>query len=115
MPQIDEASMTALVEWLAWKSVPVADVERSADQLRFRQHVDFNRVRTMPQEVFDKPIWVSEDGSVLDGNHRAWAHKLANKPAHCLQVQLPFNQAVAALFSFAGTYDYAQRRPHAAF
>jgi hypothetical protein len=115
MPQVDEADQTALVEWLAWKGIRVAQVTRSPDQLRFRQHVDFDRVRRMPDEVFRKPIWVAADGSVLDGNHRAWAHRLRSQPAECLMIDLPFRAAIGALFSFAGTYDYAQRSAHRAF
>jgi hypothetical protein len=109
MPQVDEADMSALVEWLSWNKIEISEATRTADQLSFRQHVNFDRVRSMPDDVFNKPIFISNDGVVLDGNHRAWAHKLANKPAQCLVIDLPFAQAIKALFSFAGTYDYAQR------
>jgi hypothetical protein len=115
MPQIDEADETALVEWLAWKKVEVTEVVLNPNQLHFHQRVNMNRVRSMPQWVYDKPAWVSEDGYVLDGNHRAHAHKLHGDPMNCLRIDLPFEQAVEVLFSFAGTYTYAQRQHAAAY
>ena len=116
MPQIDEADYTALIEWLMWKRIEFSQSTMNCDQIQFRQHVDFNKVHTMPPENFNKPIWVSMDGVVLDGNHRAMAHKIANQPVDCIVIGLPFAAAVGALFSFRGTYDYAQRRvQHAAF
>jgi hypothetical protein len=108
MPQVDEADETALVEWLAFRGIKVSETTIEAEQLEFHQHVDFNRVETMPADVYAKPIWVAQDGSVLDGNHRATAHKLKGDPVKALRVELPFEQAVAAIFSFAGTYDLAQ-------
>lgn len=114
MPQIDEADETALTEWLAWKGVQVEPVTLDPDALHFAQHVDFDRVRSMPADCYAKPIWVSSDGWVLDGNHRATAHKLKGQPVDALRIDLPFERAVAALFSFAGAYDYAQHQAHAA-
>ena len=113
MPQIDEADMTALVEWLTWKGIDVVTVERQPDQLRFHQKVSWSRVHRMDAETYAKPIWVSADGYVLDGSHRAWAHKLKGEPIKCLLVALPFFNALEALLSFSGSYTYSDGKPHA--
>ena len=114
MPQVDEADQQALIEWLTFKGVEVTQVTVQPDRLQFAQHVDFNKVEAMSDDVYAKPIWVSRDGFVLDGNHRATAHKLRGDAVEALQVELDFEEAIGAIFSFAGTYDYAQRRSHAA-
>lgn len=105
MPQIEEADLTAFVQWAAWEGVAVLEVEREADALRFHQRVNMARVRTMPPDLMAKPLLISRDGYVLDGNHRAAAHKLAGSPAPCLEVQADFQDAMRLLFSFAGTTD----------
>jgi hypothetical protein len=107
MPQVDGADLTALMEWLAWKGIGVTSVTVQPSQLQFRQKVDYDKARTMPAAEYIKPVLISDDGVVLDGNHRAEAHIMRNEPEHCLKLSLPFQQAIGALFSFAGTYSYA--------
>ncbi len=111
MPQVDEQDMTALFEWLAWKGISVAEVTVHPDQLQFRQKVDFNKVNSMPDFVYRKPVLISNDDTVLDGNHRSWAHKLKGDPEQCYQVNLPFAEAIGALFSFRGTYALNKPQP----
>lgn len=104
MPQVDPCDVTALVEYLAFKGVSVTDCERSPDSLTFRQHVDYQPERMNAQALAD-PILVASDGCILDGNHRAYGCRLAGmRRERCLQLGLPFPQAIKALFSFAGTY-----------
>jgi hypothetical protein len=108
MPQIDEADLTALAEWLAWRGVKMTDTVVRAEQLQFRQKVDFNKVKTMPPAVYAKPVLISNDYAVLDGNHRSWAHKLKGDPESAMMIDLPFAEAIGALFSFCGTYSYSK-------
>ena len=113
MPQIDAADSTALVEWLTWEGVDVVSVMREPDSLRFHQKVDWDRVHSMDPETYSKPIWISSDGYVLDGNHRAWAHKLNGEKVWCLVICQPFHKSIDLLFTFAGTYTYGDGKQHA--
>lgn len=115
MPQIDEADLPALCEWVESCGVRVTEVTRSPDQLRFHQRVNLHRVATMPQVVYDKPLLVSRDGYVLDGNHRAVAHKQRNEPARCIELDATFLGAMRLLFSFPRTYTYGDGLTHAAY
>lgn len=110
MPQIDEADLTALVEWLAFKGVTVETVTLSSKALRFRQSVE-RHLAPMPKAVYDKPVLIASDRYVLDGNHRARAHKLNGDSCRCLRLSCGFSEALEALFSFAGTYRLTPDTP----
>lgn len=103
MPQVHHHDYTALFEWAAFKGIEVSTVERSTDELKFRQHVDVKTLHVSPKN-YDKPILISSDGFVLDGNHRATAHKLKGDPVTCIMFDADFESAMKLLFSFAGTY-----------
>jgi hypothetical protein len=115
MPQIDEADLPALCEWASSRGVGVATVTLTADQLHFHQRVNLHRVATMPQAIYDKPLLISRDGYVLDGNHRAVAHKQRGEPARCIQLDASFLCAMRLLFSFPRTYTYGDGLAHASF
>jgi hypothetical protein len=115
MPQVDEADMPALLRWVSVHGCSVTEVVRSADQLRFHQRVEMSRVVSMPSEVYEKPLLISRDGYVLDGNHRATAHKLKGEPADCMMIDADFQRAMQLLFSFAKTYTYGDGKTHAAY
>jgi hypothetical protein len=108
MPQIDHEDMTALVEWLAWKGIALSHERIDASELQFRQRIDLSLTASMDDETYGRPIWISRDRAVLDGNHRGFEHKVRAQPVDCFVIDLDFEDAVAALFSFAGTYDYAK-------
>lgn len=110
MPQVSRSDYTALLEWLAWRGVRVEDTTLDPTTIRFAQRVDMNRVLAMNPEEYDRPVWVSSDSYALDGNHRCTAHVIKRESVRALRIDLPFQEAVGALFSFAGTYDYAGER-----
>ena len=115
MPQIDEADLPALISFVTEHGVRVTEVTRSPDQLHFHQRVNLHRVATMPQAVYDKPLLISRDGYVLDGNHRAVAHKQRGEPASAIQLDATFLGAMRLLFSFPKTYTYGDGLAHAAY
>jgi hypothetical protein len=58
-----------------------------------------------------KPIWISEDGYVLDGHHRygsALSHELPTLKA--IQIQLPAKDAARLLNKIQDIYDYESQR-----
>ena len=115
MPQIDAAQEPALMDWLKQIGVKVIETVLQPDQIRFHQHVNRNRTFTMPQVIYDKPVWVSREGYTLDGNHRACAHRMRGDPVKCHLIDLPFWAALMALDSFEGTYSYGDGQAHASY
>lgn len=105
MPQIGPDDGPALIEWLAWLGVAVDDVWLDPSRLHFRQHVSAERIAAMPAWAYESPIWISAEGDVLDGNHRAMAHKQRGELCRCLRLPVPFARALRLLFTFAGTTD----------
>lgn len=104
MPQINGSDMTSLVEWLAWNRIDSEQVRLDPNQLRFHQKVFFNQNHPMPEEEYERCVLVSGDNGVLDGNHRARRHQETGEMIDCVRVNLPFCDALQALFTFAGTY-----------
>lgn len=104
MPQIDEQDLAQMVR----------DATESIGAPRFRviaphklhahQKVSHARAASMPEEVRRKPIVVSSDGFVVDGNHRAWATRAAGDMA--VAIELPCDFATACKWLFTLQYVY---------
>lgn len=70
MPQIDEADYPLLFEYLGQNGVGVEPRLFHPDELMIHQQMDRLSVATMPLETARKPVLVSRDHYVLDGDHR---------------------------------------------
>jgi hypothetical protein len=100
MPQIEEADYAELFRFATAQGIFLTLCTRHPDTLKFHQRVKFAHGFTPDASVEDKPILVSADGYVLDGNHRLAMHKREGKPVNCIQLNLEFEEAIAFLFSF---------------
>lgn len=108
MPQIRSADLPAFAEWAEARGVNVSNKWIRASVLQFKQAVDAEHARAMPDAVLEKPIVVSCDMVVLDGNHRAAANAALGNMANVVIVGLPFAGAVDLMFEFPGVMDLAQ-------
>ncbi len=81
--------------------------------LRPHQYVNHNRAMGMPVEVALKPIIISLDGGVVDGNHRLYRYKndliLAKIPMNVLKLNLGFEEALDWLDEQVYTYHINPR------
>lgn len=111
MPQVDEANLPELVA-KAWEygHQPAFDVV-DAHTLHAHQRVNHERALSMTEMVKLKPILVSRDGFVLDGNHRAFAHKHDNTPANVIRLGMDFDAALDWLFTLPFTYKLTTTTP----
>lgn len=100
MPQIGRNDAPRLLAWLASMNCPAERVQLPATRLHFRQHVSRERIANMPAWAYASPIWVSREGDVLDGNHRAAAHQQRGDPVDCYRLPVPFAEALRLLFTF---------------
>lgn len=111
MPQVDEADLPQLVA-LAYVAglAPCFDVV-SPKALRARQRADHKLAATIPTLLLRKPLLVSVDGYVLDGNHRRVGNLMHHQPCNVIRIGLPFDKAIAWLFTLPFTYKLTSVTP----
>lgn len=113
MPQVDESDLPELIRFLKGRGVKVETTCLNPRIVRGKQKVDRTKVRAMPAALLSKPILVSSDLLVIDGNHR-WMAGVWRKAAamNAYFVSLPFKEALEAIFEFPKTYYYADGTFH---
>jgi len=107
MPQVDEADLPALVTWAQHQGVGVKKGEISPKLLRAHQRVSIDRVLTITPALLAKPVLISVDEFILDGNHRWYGHVLNRSMVPYWRFSIPFDKAIPWLFEFPKTYCYA--------
>ena len=106
MPQVDEKDYSELLKFIQSHRAGPESKVLSPQKLHAHQRVDWGRVRNMPPNVLRKPILISSDLYVLDGNHRWHACVLAHLDVHAIQIEREFESAISLLFEFPKTYCY---------
>jgi len=106
MPQINEADLLPLLVFLAGHNVNVEATEMDTAQLVFHQKVYPDRIPPPRSAELRKPLLVAADGYILDGNHRAAAHRRDGTRPIVFRLDRSFLEAIAALFRFPRTYVY---------
>jgi hypothetical protein len=104
MPQVNAEDYPALLAYAKRQGVKTVLRTVPPRSLHAHQRVNWDRLRTMPPEVYAKPALASADDYVLDGNHRWWAHELKGEDLKALFLSLQFEAAIRFLFSFPRTY-----------
>jgi hypothetical protein len=112
MPQVDEADQADLIAFIRERGIEVTEETVPPEDLHFHQRVDMKKVHAMAQDVLDKPLLVSLDMYVLDGNHRAAGHKQVGTPANCIVIGAKFEDAMAVIYAFPKTYEYGDGNFH---
>lgn len=107
MPQVHKADYPALFEFIRSKGITVDLVTVVPSGLHWRQHVNGERVDSFPAAKLAKPILLSSDNCVLDGNHRAAAAHVLGLELQAYRLGVPFLDAVKLLYAFPATYDVA--------
>lgn len=108
MPQIDLGDYIALFSHLARRGIRISTAVADPDMLIFHQHVFPQFVPPRGSIDLDKPLLVSAEGYVLDGNHRAAAHKRDGTSPVVIIIPRDFKDSMKALFSFPKTYTYGE-------
>src|SRR3990167_4673786 len=108
MPQINEEDYPALLHWGinqgCYLNFEVVDPRKCKPH----QRIDCFKASTLPDEVLYKPVLLSQDFYVLDGNHRWMAHMMLHDfELHAYVLPHPFEEAIDFLFSFPKTYELA--------
>lgn len=112
MPQIDDADLPHLVaNAFASNYKPSFEVV-DPHSLHAHQRVNHDRALAMPPGIYMKPILISADNYVLDGNHRWWSHVHRHEGVmNAIRIGLPFEEAIAWLFQQPFTYRITPATP----
>jgi hypothetical protein len=113
MPQVDMADLPGLLRHL-WQHHRIGHVERqiAPSSLLVRQCPNPIRVCTRT-ELLLKPLLVSSDLYIVDGNHR-WARLMLDGWPHatCIVLSAEFDRAVRAVRTFPQAYSYGDGQDH---
>jgi hypothetical protein len=112
MPQIDEKDYPEFFEFVESQGWSYHQENCDPKTLHFHQRVTWNSNTKITEEVLEKPILVSRDGYVLDGNHRATAHLNLGTDTPAIILNLDFEPAIRLMFSFPKTYAYGDGKVH---
>lgn len=108
MPQIRNDDLPAFYNFARNQGVDVTTEEVKASSLKFRQVVDPAHAKAMPAAILARPILVSQDNYVLDGNHRAAANAALGNKVTINRVGRPFKEAISVMFAFPGVLNLEQ-------
>lgn len=112
MPQVDEMDLTRMIADLFATGVQATFEAVHPKELRAHQRVDHAKARSMPNVLMVKPVIVSRDSYIVDGNHRWWAHVHHESEAMLvIRVDLPFDDAVAWLLKQPYVYTLTPTTP----
>lgn len=104
MPQIDEADYADFIGFCRARGCNVMRETVDPGEVRAHQRIDRIHADRMPPEVRAKPIFLSADSYVLDGNHRWLLHALEGSPISAFRLMRKFEPAIALMFEFPRTY-----------
>lgn len=112
MPQIDEKDYPDFFEFVKSKNVLFVPKTFFPKELRAHQRVSMDKAKHMDAGNLAKPILVSRDHFVLDGNHRWTAHVLNGTQVPAFELELEFEASIELMFAFPKTYSYGDGRTH---
>lgn len=101
MPQVRKEHWQEFLEWVQRQAPLYEETNADPASLKAVQH-EFSqeRVDAIPLEKLRWPILASEDGYVLDGNHRWIKAKQTKTPLTVLKIGLPVAEALALMRQF---------------
>lgn len=112
MPQVDGKDIPHLVASAYQEGHQPSFEVVIPDSLHAHQHINYNKAKEMPVQVSMKPVLVSLDNFVLDGNHRWWYHKFnKDEPMNIVRIGLLFDDALEWLFKQPYTYSLTPTTP----
>lgn len=112
MPQIDYDDYGDLFSYLKKHQDQISVGVRPPKELRAHQRIIRAIAENMDEIDCSKPVLVSSDDYILDGNHRWFAHVLRGTMVPTIVVNLPFEQALNCLCHFPKAYFYGDGKKH---
>lgn len=113
MPQIDWPDYGALFAYLTAHQEKPFFAMRPLTELHAHQRINKQIAGRMSDEEFKRPILVSADSFILDGNHRWLSHVLRGwNTIATVNLELNFDEAIKCLCQFPKAYYYDDGKKH---
>jgi hypothetical protein len=105
MPQIDEIYYPDMLVWMGTRGATFAAGLVNPETCKSHQLVDIDRALGMSADKLVKPVLVSSDWCILDGNHRWYRHIHDKTSMPFIQINLDFFEAVKELEAYPKCYE----------
>lgn len=105
MPQIDEKAYTDMLIFLGQKGYTFTAGYINPGLLHLHQEIDVAMAMQLPDFILKKPLLLSSDNYVLDGDHRGYRHAVDKTLAAFIRIETTFDEARTALLAFPETYE----------
>ena len=108
MPQIREEDIPRLLVYLGNLGIKFSAGELPIHKVVHHQDINWEIAKAIASDAFKlrKPVLVVEDDALIDGNHRAAAHKVAGKEfIGYIRLSVSFEHAIPLLNSFPLAYN----------
>lgn len=108
MPQIREDDIPRLLVYLGRLGVKLEAGEILVSTLQHHQEINWEVVKAIANDAFKlrKPVLICSDDSIIDGNHRVAAHKMAGRDfIGYIRMSIDFEHAIPLLNSFPNAYN----------
>lgn len=106
MPQVDEIYYPDMLVWLGDRKVSFSAGYIDPTTCHSHQLVDVAKANAMPEQLLVKPVLLSKDLCVIDGNHR-WYRYLISKNWRMpfIQLELNFFEAIKLIEQYPKCYE----------
>ena len=105
MPQVDEKDIAKLIVFMSEAGYPVIGAGKSSTPFTYHQDVDWTKVHAMPSTVLDKPVLVTREDEVIDGNHRSARHTVDGTRTPFIKFNASFVEALDILAAAPFAYE----------
>ncbi len=106
MPQVDEIYYPDMLVWLgANHGVTFRAGYTNPQVVKVHQEINIEKAMGLPAATLLKPVLLSKDGCVLDGDHRWYRHLQDRQPMPFIELSLDFMEAIKVLESYPKCYE----------
>lgn len=115
MPQIEEQWLGDLLVWLGERGLYIKAGRVIPSLLFYHQDVMVIKARhilKLQRGLLAKPVIISADMALLDGNHRAFAHHIEGTLVPYIQFGASFDKLLPVLLGYPHAYRYGDAGDH---
>jgi hypothetical protein len=112
MPQVDEKDIPELLVFLGNRGLSIKAGFIDPHEVKAHQAVNIAIVKAMEAHTLAKPVLLSSDKAIIDGDHRWYRHILDNAMMPFIQIGCMFEDALMHIKAFPKTYELGDGVKH---
>jgi hypothetical protein len=105
MPQINERDIPALLAYLGTLSVTFSAGVIDPLKVRAHQAIDVDKAMAIPPKILTKPVLMSQEPVIIDGDHRWYRHCVDKTQMPYIQIEAEWHVCLKYIFAFPQTYE----------